>query len=145
MTQYNATITIKFNVQKNKYQANVLTQRQSQYLDYLIYSSFQGANRLFVLSFEDNAVRTWNIEYCLPILEMMDQKVLNNGQNFFDQLVKNDIRIYENIQKVIMGQGDDYTTSCSLDYPYFKETTRSLQHTQENKEAFYFKGNLQGF
>ena len=72
MIQYNATITIKFNVQKNKYQANVLTQRQSQYLDYLIYSSFQGANRLFVLSFEDNAVRTWNIEYCLPILEMMD-------------------------------------------------------------------------
>ena len=27
-------------------------ERRKQYLDYLIYSSFQGVNRLFVLSFE---------------------------------------------------------------------------------------------
>ena len=27
---------------------------------------------------------------------------------------------YENIRKIATGQGDDYTTSCLLDYAYFK-------------------------
>ena len=43
------------------------------------------------------------------------------GKNFFDQPVKNDIRTYENIQNIITGQGDDYTTGCLLDYNYFKK------------------------
>ena len=44
-----------------------------------------------------------------------------DGQNDFDQLVKRDMRTYDNIQKIAIGQGDDYTTSCLLDYPYFQE------------------------
>ena len=43
-----------------------------------------------------------------------------NGRNF-DQSVKNDIRTYDNIRKIAIGQGDDYTTGCLLDYSYFKE------------------------
>ena len=27
---------------------------------------------------------------------------------------------YENIRKIAIGQGDDYTTGCLLDYTYFK-------------------------
>ena len=34
---------------------------------------------------------------------------------------KNDIRTYENIQKIWTGQRDDYTTGCLLDYPYFEK------------------------
>ena len=30
-------------------------------------------------------------------------------------------KTYENIRKIARGQGDDYTTSCLLDYPYFKD------------------------
>ena len=30
------------------------------------------------------------------------------------------IKTYENIRKVTIGQGDDYATSCLLDYTYFK-------------------------
>ena len=26
-----------------------------------------------------------------------------------------------NIQRIATGQGDDYTTDCLLDYPYFKD------------------------
>ena len=37
-----------------------------------------------------------------------------NGQKFFNQPVKNDLRTYDNIQKVATGQGDDYTTGCLL-------------------------------
>ena len=28
---------------------------------------------------------------------------------------------HENIRKISTGQGDDYTSDCSLDYPFFKE------------------------
>ena len=38
-----------------------------------------------------------------------------DGQNFFDQLVKNNLRTYDNIRKIATGQGDDYTISCLLD------------------------------
>ena len=36
---------------------------------------------------------------------------------YFDQTI---IKRYENIRKIATGQGDDYTTSCLLDYSYFK-------------------------
>ena len=41
-----------------------------------------------------------------------------NGENVFDQPIKNNKIIYENIRKIATGQGDDYTTGCLLDYPY---------------------------
>ena len=44
-----------------------------------------------------------------------------NGENFFDQPVKNNKVTYENIRKIATGQGDDYATGCLLDYPYFKD------------------------
>ena len=43
-----------------------------------------------------------------------------DGKNFFDQPVKNNKGTYKNIGKIATGQGDDYTTSCFLDYIYFK-------------------------
>ena len=44
-----------------------------------------------------------------------------NGWNFFDQPIKNDLKTYDNIRKIVTGQGDDYKTGCLLDYPYFKK------------------------
>ena len=44
-----------------------------------------------------------------------------DGENFFDQLVKNDIRAYDSIKKSSTGQGEDYTTGCLLDYNYLQE------------------------
>ena len=37
-----------------------------------------------------------------------------NGQKFFNQPVENDLRTYDNIQKIATGQGDDYITGCLL-------------------------------
>ena len=37
----------------------------------------------------------------------------------FDQPIKCYIKSYENIQKIVTGQGDDHTTGCLLDYNYF--------------------------
>ena len=35
--------------------------------------------------------------------------------------VINDKVTHENIRKITIGQGDDYTTGCLLDYTYFKK------------------------
>ena len=44
-----------------------------------------------------------------------------DGKNFLDQPIKNNKVTYENIWKIAIGHGDDYTTGCLLDYTYFKK------------------------
>ena len=41
-------------------------------------------------------------------------------RNFFDQPIKNDLKTYDNIEKIATGQGDDYKNGCLLDYLYSK-------------------------
>ena len=49
-----------------------------------------------------------------------------DGQYFFDQPVQNDLRTYDSIQKITIGQVDDSTTGRLLEYPYFKETYKLI-------------------
>ena len=49
-----------------------------------------------------------------------------NGRNFFDQPIKNDFKTYDNIRKIATGQGNDYTTGCLLDYPYFEKYSKLI-------------------
>ena len=49
-----------------------------------------------------------------------------DGENFFHQPVKNNLRTNDNIRKVMIGQGDYYTTGCLLDYTYFKENCQLI-------------------
>ena len=49
-----------------------------------------------------------------------------DGKNFFDQSINNDFKTYENIRKIATGKGDDYTTVCLLNYPYFKENFKII-------------------
>ena len=65
--------------------------------------------------------------YYLPKVEIKDYTVMIDGKNFFDQTINSMIKTYENIRKIATGQGDDYTTGCSLDYFYFKENNKILQ------------------
>ena len=46
---------------------------------------------------------------------MIDEKI------FFGQPINSMTKTYENIRKIATDQGDDYTTSCLSDYPYFKD------------------------
>ena len=43
------------------------------------------------------------------------------GRNFYDQPINDLIKQYDEIRKVSTGYGDDYATSCLLDYAYFKD------------------------
>ena len=75
-------------------------QVQNQYLIYLIDPSFQGVNRLFVLSFSDGTGRTRQKRYFRPNVEIKGLNVMIGRQNLFDQPVKSDIRTYDNIKKI---------------------------------------------
>ena len=51
---------------------------------------------------------------------------MTDGRNFFDQPVNSMSKTYENIRKIAAGKGDDYTTRCLVDYPYFKENYKTI-------------------
>ena len=59
-----------------------------------------------------------------------------DGQNFFDQSIRNDLTIYDKIQKISTGQRDDYATGCLLDYLYFKEHFQLIGIDLSKKRAF---------
>ena len=105
----------------NKYQSKVSIQVPNPYLDYLIDPSFQGVYRLFVLSFENSTDRTVQTGYYLSKVEIKGCNGMIDGQNFFNQPVKNNLRTYDNIRIIATGQGEDYTTGCLLDYNHFNE------------------------
>ena len=44
-----------------------------------------------------------------------------DSKTFFDQPINWNFKTYENIRRIAIGQGDDYTTDCLLDYSYFKD------------------------
>ena len=60
---------------------------------------------------------------------MIDEK------NFFDQPVRNDKVTYENIRKISIGHGDDYTTGCLLDYTYFKKYYKMIARDLRKQQA----------
>ena len=90
----------------NKYLSKPELLAQNPNLNHLVKPSFQGVNRLFVLGFADDARRTVHDSYYLPIVEIKDYNIMINGENFFDQPIKNNKVTYENIRKIAKDQGD---------------------------------------
>ena len=86
----------------NKYSSKPELIAQNPNLSYLIEPSFQGVNRLFVLAFENDVQRTSHSDYYLPNVEMKNYNIVINGENFFDQPIKNNKVTYENIGKIAL-------------------------------------------
>ena len=105
----------------NRYKSKLTEQTQNRYFDYLIDPSSQGVNKLIVLLFKNVTDREVHTGCFLPKVEIKNYNVMNDGTNFFDQLVKNDLQTLNNIQKITTSQGDDYTTGFLLYYLYFEE------------------------
>ena len=119
----------------NKYLSKPESFRRNANLNYLAEPSFQGINRLFVLAFEGDTQRTSHSSYYLPNVEIKDYNIKINGENFFDQPIKNNKVTYENIRKIATGQGDNYTTGCLLDYPYFMDTYKMIAVDLSKQQA----------
>ena len=111
----------KRTVSWNKYLSKPELLAQNPNLNHLLEPCFEGLNRLFVLGFEIDEQRTSSKRYYLPNVKIKNYNVMINGKNFFDQPVKNNKVMYENIRKIATGQEDDYTIGCLLDYSYSKE------------------------
>ena len=119
----------------NKYLSKPELLAQNPNLNHLVEPSFQGVNRLFVLAFENDDDRTSDDEYYLPTVEVKDYNIVINGENFFDQPIKNNKETYDNIRKIATGEGDDYTTCCLLDYPYFANTYKMIAVDLSKQQA----------
>ena len=110
----------------NKYLSKPELIRRNPNLNHLVEPSFQGINRLFVLAFENDEDRIDHEKSYLLNVEIKDYNIMINGENFFDQPIKNKKTTYENIRKIAAGQEDNYTTGCLLDYPYFLDTYKMI-------------------
>ena len=119
----------------NKYLSKPELLRRNSNLNHLVEPSFQGINRFFVLAFENDVQRTSNSNYYLPNVEIKDYNIMINGENFFDEPIKNNKVTYENIRKIATGQRDDYTTGCLLDYPYFMDTYKMIAVDLSKQQA----------
>ena len=110
--------------------------RQNGNLNYLVEPSFEGINRLFVLSFENDAQKRSNKRHYLPNVEIKDYNVMIDWKNFFDQPVKKKDKItFENIRKSHAGPRDDYAIGCSLDYHYFKKIYKMIAIDLSKQQA----------
>ena len=135
----------------NKYMSQMSNQNKNNNLNYLIDPTFSNANRLFVLSFENEDDRTSYYKYYMQNIEIKDYNVLIDGNAFFDLHVKNIEETYEKITQIADHSGY-YTRSNLLDYEYFKENYKliaidlSKQIELENKDIkqqIDFIGNLE--
>ena len=104
----------------NKYQRKVRVQEQNPYLDFLIDRSFQGALIEFLF---------YHLK--IMVVEQITQDITFTSRNKwlycydrwtkrFQSTSKNKLITYDINRKIATGQGNDYTTGCLLDYPYFK-------------------------
>ena len=119
----------------NKYLSKPELLAQNPNLNHLVQPTFQGVNRLFVLAFEVDAQRIVRTGYYLPNVEIKDYNIMINGENFFNQPIKNNKATYENIRKIATGKGDDYTTGCLLDYSYFADTYKMIAVDLSKQQA----------
>ena len=108
---------------------------QNPNLNHLIEPSFQGINRLFVLAFENDIQITSSKDYYLPNVEIKNYNITINGENFFDQPIKDNKVTYKNVRKIAIGKGDDYTTGCLLDYTYFIDNYKMIAVDLSRQQA----------
>ena len=87
--------------------------------------SFQGVNGLFLMAYsradDDQPQRDGQQKYYLPRTDLKKYNVIIDGRNVYDNPIESDNEKYRELQKVMIGKGEDYTTGSLLDYNYFNK------------------------
>ena len=126
---------VKRKVYWNEYKSKIETIGQLlnniNYKRTLLDAKIPGVNRLFVMSFNNNAgnnqvLRNGHRKYFLPKVDIIDYNVLIDGRNFYDQNISDDFKKYEELRKVMTGRGGDYTTGSLLHYDYWKNNYKLI-------------------
>ena len=85
-------------------------------------SSFQGVNRLFVMAYNRancQPTRNGQRKYYFPRIDLEKYNVIIDGRNFYDNPIESDIEKYRELEKVMIGKGEDNTTEFLFDFNYF--------------------------
>ena len=78
----------------------------------MLYSSYQGVKRLFVLAYDNTAgnnqvsVDSFK-KYFLPRVKFENCSIKIDVRKFYDQPINDSIKRYDKVRKVSTGQGDD--------------------------------------
>ena len=104
----------------NEYKTKSQGKNATNEYRYFLELNFAGINK-------DNGAKSDRTKkYYLPKGIIKNYNVIINGKNFYVQPIDSDIKRYEEIRKLITGQGEDYTTECLLDYQYIKNHYRLI-------------------
>ena len=128
----------KRSVYWNKYQAILKDHAANNYIREWLDASFQGVNKLFVLPYAhgDNVTNENSYrKYFLPRLRINNYNIEIDGRNFYDQSINDLIKQYDEIRKISIGQGDDYTTGCLLGFAYFEKNYRLIAADLNKQKA----------
>ena len=74
-------------------------------------------------------------KYFLPRVKIENYNIETDGKNFYDQPIDDSIKQYDEIRETSTGQGDDYTTSCLLDFAYFEKKYRLISVDLSKRKA----------
>ena len=113
---------------------------EEKYIRELLDSSYQGVKRLFVLAYcnteGNNQISIDSSKnYFLPRIKIETYNIEIDGRNVYDQPINDSIKQYDKIRKTSTGQGDDYTTSCFLDFDYFEKNYRLMAADLSKQKA----------
>ena len=112
----------------NKYKTKNENENTTNEFRYFLESNVVSVNRLFILVYSNQRAysKRLTLKYCLPKGIIKNYNVILNGENFYDQTIGSEIKLYEEIRKLTTEQAEVYTTGCSLDFEYIKKHYRLI-------------------
>ena len=91
-----------------------------------MYNNTPGNNQVSVDSYK---------KYFLPRVEIDNYNIEIDGRNVYYQPINDSIKQYDKVRKISIGQGDDCTTGCLLDYFYFEKNYRLIAADLSKQKA----------
>ena len=92
----------------------------------IVYHNTTGNNQVSVDSYK---------KYFFPRVKIDNYNIKIDGRNFYDQPINDSIRQYDEVRKISIGKGDDYTTGCLLDFPHFEKNYRIISADLNKQKA----------
>ena len=74
-------------------------------------------------------------KYFLPRIKTENYNIEIDGRNFYDRPINYSIKQYDEVRKISIGQGDDYTTGCLFDFAYFEKNYRLIAADLSKQKA----------
>ena len=102
-----------------KYRSQMINQTATNNLNFLIDSTFNNVNRLFLLAFPNEEDRRSFSKYYTPTVEIKDFNVIIDGEPFYEIPIKNKEETYKAISELI--RNDLLRTGNEFNFDYFCE------------------------